>query len=123
MDEQIVNTFTLEEDGSPNDLFIDELNRLGLSWKHLFIVDEVLIASVVDLSGSVVLGGKNLTNKNLIAGDYFPINDPKAIIGLQAELISNICQNIPIITLHPNYERLISYFFCSFPLILYLLMG
>lgn len=108
-DEQTVaqklrDTFVMVENGSPGDDFLSELRNHGISWEHYIVIDDVLLAKGMDLAGGIQLDHQEIPASDVLSGNFYSNQAGKEIEVIQSQLISNLCQKLPVISLHPDYE-------------------
>jgi hypothetical protein len=104
VDQQLNDMFSLTENGAPADIFMNELKNKGISWKHYIVIDDVLIAKGIDLSGGIKIDDREIPASDVLSGNFYSEQASRETEVIQSLLISNLCQRMPIISLHPDYE-------------------
>jgi hypothetical protein len=102
--ELLENTFALSENGSPDDSFLNELEKLEIHWSNYLVIDDVVIAQAVDLSGGVDSYGQKILKQDVLNGDLYSRQYNVEFEKIQKNLLIQLCQELPIFSLHPDYE-------------------
>ncbi len=102
--QKLKDTFFMLENGSPGNDFLSELRNHGISWEHYIVIDDVLLAKGMDLAGGIKLDDHEIPASNVLSGNFYSNQTGKEIEVIQSHLISSLCQKLPVISLHPDYE-------------------
>jgi hypothetical protein len=104
-DSLIDSAFGLTNANVPSTAFFDQLARLDVKAKQYLVVDEVALAEMTRLVEGVTIDGQFYGAQNILSGEYFQVNDRQQALALQTGLIKDLCQKIPLMTIHPDFPQ------------------
>jgi hypothetical protein len=102
--QKLIDSFFMMENGSPGDDFLNELRNHGISWNHYIVIDDVLLSEGIDLAGGIKMDNYEIPASDVLSGNLYSNHTGREIEVIQSHIISSLCQKLPVISLHPNYE-------------------
>lgn len=84
-------TFSLKEDLSPSNEFINTIAQYNFSWNGYILTDEVGVASMIDWVGGIDKDGIKNNGDDIVEQLIHPWKNPKAAAEEQRKIISGIC--------------------------------
>lgn len=93
VDERIVQSFALNAEGNPEEVFFNELRR-SIWWNHFVIVDDYALGEWIDRLGGFSSKDDHLDGYQVVKAIPYPVIDVEGSLSSQVGLMVAICRSI-----------------------------
>jgi hypothetical protein len=107
-DVKLQTTFFLNDDGSPSNIFLNEISVMDIRYEEYLVLDELALGGLVKLLNGIKLGYEYFDSKAIEDGLYLSNLDSGNQLIYQAELLAEICHSIPLLSIHPDLDKALS---------------
>lgn len=90
-DARLVESFNLKSDRPLAGEFFEALEAQGLWWNHYLILDTAGLASLVDRTPGLDLGGERFDGRAVSAKLIKAAKDPRGVVDFQAQVAAAVC--------------------------------
>jgi len=103
-EDSLSGLFSLDRNGAPGLDFLNALSDKNIWWDYYLVLDNLALASVVELIGGVNLGQGELSGTQVMRFLSQPTQEPHAELMGQAMLAREFCSRIPVVFAGSNWE-------------------
>lgn len=104
----ITDTFGLTPNQAPTEEFLAAFDQEHIRWDAFFVIDEVVLGKFVGLAGGLLVNGQLVNENEVLTGNYIS-RDNGDIIQVQTRMLDELCQKIPLMNLHPDFDQTIAF--------------
>ena len=106
---QVVNSFSLSKKNGLFVLgpeFIAALEKYNYWWSGYMVIDEDVMAGILDLFGGIEMKGQTLSGEQVITELPHPLDDPGNAYSYQMAMLQSVCKDLSQVSSNKNFSQI-----------------